>query len=175
MFSQHTFRVICGAVSLAVSTVAAGAVESRFERDRAEIAAIEKALQMSASSADVIFAHDFDPSAAPSCTADRDADRLADCAETGTNKYVSASDTGTSPDRADTDGDGLLDGDEFYDRYAYSDPLDADTDNDRLSDGEEVYGLFGYVTDPYRWDTDGDGYSDRDEIYSGRNPVVAGV
>ena len=82
---------------------------------------------------------------------------------------------GLDPYNRDSDYDGLLDGDEFYDRYGYSDPLDADTDNDRLSDGEEVYGLYGYRTDPYRWDTDGDGYSDWDEIYYGRNPVVAGI
>jgi hypothetical protein len=67
---------------------------------------------MSKGGTDVIFVHDFDATTAASCSSDRDADRLADCVETGTNKYVGPTDTGTSPDAADSDGDGLLDGDE---------------------------------------------------------------
>lgn len=43
---------------------------------------------------------------------DSDGDRLDDCVETDTGSFVSASDTGTDPFNPDTDGDGLLDGDE---------------------------------------------------------------
>jgi len=46
------------------------------------------------------------------CTEDADRDGLADCVETNTGVYVSASDTGTDPHNPDTDGDGLLDGEE---------------------------------------------------------------
>lgn len=46
------------------------------------------------------------------CDTDTDGDRLNDCAETNTGIYVSPTDTGTDPFDADTDGDGLLDGDE---------------------------------------------------------------
>lgn len=43
---------------------------------------------------------------------DSDNDRLADCYETNTKHYISAQDTGTDPNNADTDGDGIQDGDE---------------------------------------------------------------
>lgn len=43
---------------------------------------------------------------------DSDGDRLDNCFETGTGTYVSSTDTGTNPQVADTDGDGLRDGDE---------------------------------------------------------------
>ena len=45
-------------------------------------------------------------------TPDSDSDGLPDCAETATNVYVGPLDTGTDPLQADTDGDGLSDGDE---------------------------------------------------------------
>ena len=70
---------------------------------------------------------------------------------------------GTDPANPDTDGDGILDGEETVpgtDGYV-TDPLDADTDDDGLSDGEEtaVYG-----TDPSNADTDGDGLQDGTEV-----------
>jgi hypothetical protein len=46
------------------------------------------------------------------CATDRDGDRLADCYETNTGVYVSATDTGTNPNDPDTDDDGINDGDE---------------------------------------------------------------
>lgn len=46
------------------------------------------------------------------CGTDTDQDRLADCVETNTGHYVNATNTGTDPYDSDTDGDGLLDGDE---------------------------------------------------------------
>ncbi|NCD32490.1 MAG: hypothetical protein EOL87_03635 [Spartobacteria bacterium] len=54
---------------------------------------------------------------------DRDADGLADWVETGTGIYVDQFNTGTRPDRADDDGDGMLDGAE----------LSAGTDPNRAS------------------------------------------
>lgn len=46
------------------------------------------------------------------CLEDSDRDRLMNCVETNTGHFVSASNTGTSPNNPDTDGDGLTDGDE---------------------------------------------------------------
>ncbi|HCV42840.1 MAG TPA: hypothetical protein DGH68_05110, partial [Bacteroidetes bacterium] len=66
---------------------------------------------------------------------------------------------GTDPTKADTDGDGLNDGDEAM-KYK-TDPLKADSDGDGLKDGEE---LNTYKTDPMKADTDGDGLSDGDEV-----------
>ena len=43
---------------------------------------------------------------------DADGDRLPDCVETNTGVYLSSLDTGTDPDKADTDGDYISDGDE---------------------------------------------------------------
>ncbi len=66
---------------------------------------------------------------------------------------------GTDPDKFDTDGDGLGDGDEV--RKYHTNPLKVDTDGDGLSDGDEV---LKYKTDPLKADTDGDGLSDGDEV-----------
>ncbi len=66
---------------------------------------------------------------------------------------------GTDPHKADTDGDGLTDGEEVN-RY-HTDPLKVDSDGDGLSDGDEVH---KYKTDPNNKDTDGDGISDGDEV-----------
>ncbi|MBI2373407.1 MAG: hypothetical protein HYV07_05355 [Deltaproteobacteria bacterium] len=46
------------------------------------------------------------------CASDADGDRLADCVETATGVFVGATNTGTNPNDADTDGDGIQDGDE---------------------------------------------------------------
>ena len=43
---------------------------------------------------------------------DSDGDRLLDRYETNTGTFVSATNTGTDPNKADTDGDGISDGDE---------------------------------------------------------------
>lgn len=66
---------------------------------------------------------------------------------------------GTNPKVADTDGDGLSDGDEVK-KYS-TNPLKADSDGDGLSDGDEV---LKYHTDPMKLDSDGDGLSDGDEV-----------
>jgi outer membrane protein OmpA-like peptidoglycan-associated protein len=65
---------------------------------------------------------------------------------------------GTNPRNADTDGDGLKDGEEVR-RYK-TNPLVGDTDGDGISDGEEI---LTHHTDPTKWDSDGDGLSDGDE------------
>ncbi len=64
-------------------------------------------------------------------------------------------DLGTDPGDADTDGDGLTDGDEVNTHG--SDPLDEDTDGDGWTDGDEV-NIYG--TDPANADTDGDSVDD---------------
>jgi DNA/RNA non-specific endonuclease/Bacterial TSP3 repeat len=60
----------------------------------------------------------------------------------------------------DSDGDGLLDGEDPV-------PLGADVDGDGLTDGEEV----ALGSDPRKADTDGDGTSDRDEFEQGTDPA----
>ena len=95
---------------------------------------------------------------------------------------------GTDPNMADTDGDGLSDGDEHLD--AGTDPLVSDTDTDGLSDGEELDlgtdpldedsdddGLLDgdevstHGTDPTKADTDGEGFGDGDEVDHGSDPT----
>ena len=65
----------------------------------------------------------------------------------------------TNPLVADTDGDGLSDYDELY-KYRTS-PVEADTDGDGLTDAQEVQ---KYLTDPTKADSDGDGLTDGEEI-----------
>ncbi|WP_367390798.1 hypothetical protein [Lewinella sp. LCG006] len=103
---------------------------------------------------------------------------------------------GTDPTIADTDGDGINDGDEYNgpdgnpltmgdntDPTAPCDPAQAagytgydagnatwaaaDCDGDNLTNGEEV--TLG--TDPYNVDTDGGGVSDADEVINGTDPT----
>ena len=73
---------------------------------------------------------------------------------------------GTDPRVADTDGDGLSDGDEV--NTVGTLPTEADTDRDGRSDGEEVNGLI--VTNPLDADSDDDGVDDGTEVASGTNP-----
>ncbi|MEM7217524.1 MAG: OmpA family protein [Pseudomonadota bacterium] len=80
---------------------------------------------------------------------------------------------GTDPDDADSDNDGLTDGNEIGNDGSLdagdSDPLDVDTDDDGLGDGAEALGLdatpaTGDETDPVLADTDADGLSDGLEL-----------
>ncbi len=74
---------------------------------------------------------------------------------------------GTDPFNPDTDGDGLLDGEEVY--VYKTDPLNPDTDYDGLTDGEEVH---KYGTNPLLRDTDGGGVADGHEVLEdGTNPL----
>lgn len=69
---------------------------------------------------------------------------------------------GTDPDNADSDGDGLLDGEEVivgwtsFGETVYSDPSREDADDDLLADADER----GFGLDPLSADTDGDGVGD---------------
>jgi outer membrane protein OmpA-like peptidoglycan-associated protein len=63
------------------------------------------------------------------------------------------------PMKIDTDGDGLMDGEETG-KYR-TDPYKTDSDMDGLSDGAEV---LQYKTDPNKADTDGDGLNDYAEV-----------
>ena len=117
------------------------------------------------------------------CNSDKDMDGLGICLE----------DTiGTNPELADTDGDGLNDGEEYLtyttnplqvdtdldglNDYAEvkvnkTNPLIADTDSDGLKDGEE---FTQYKTDPLKADTDGDKLNDGDEVLKYKtNPLKA--
>ncbi len=107
------------------------------------------------------------------CSVDKDKDGLGKCDEIK---------IGTDPKNPDTDGDGLLDGEEYLTyktdplkadtdgdgltdfeeiKSTNTNPLVADTDGDGLNDGDEVH---KYKTDPLKVDTDGDGLSDGDEV-----------
>ncbi|MDX1507019.1 MAG: S8 family serine peptidase [Woeseiaceae bacterium] len=102
----------------------------------------------------------LDPSDPSDALTDLDADGLANIDE-----YLN----GTNPQAADTDVDGLSDGDEVF--VYQTDPTNPDSDNDGLTDNDEV-SIHG--TDPNQLDTDGDGLDDREEIQDHlTNPLVA--
>ena len=108
------------------------------------------------------------PTATPTAAAmDSDHDGLTDDDETSV--YL------TDPMKADTDGDGVDDGQEVYDGTNPTDPSSSsngadrkDSDSDGLYDDDEtnVYG-----TDPSNPDTDGDGVGDGQEVEDGTNPL----
>lgn len=75
---------------------------------------------------------------------------------------------GTDPDNADTDGDGLNDGQEVN-QYG-TNPNQQDSDGDTLSDGAEVN---EHGTSPTNPDTDADGKPDGIEIAEGSDPLRA--
>ena len=75
----------------------------------------------------------------------------------------------TDPTVADSDGDGLCDGEEVL--QFGSNPLKADTDGDELTDREEVQ---RYHTNPNEADTDGDGWADGVEVRLGLPPLDDG-
>ena len=87
---------------------------------------------------------------------------------------------GTDPNKADTDGDGLNDGQEMgkkddADPSTQTNPLKADSDGDGLTDGEEDANQNGKVdpgeSDPNSADTDGDGLTDKEEKALGTAPT----
>lgn len=91
-------------------------------------------------------------------------------------------DLGTDPEDPDSDGDGLLDGQETLTGVwagpedTGTDPRIADTDGDGLSDGvenpdESFQDLEQPGTDPNEADTDLDGFGDASEINAGFDPT----
>lgn len=68
----------------------------------------------------------------------------------------------------DSDADGLSD---TREQELGTDPRNADTDSDGLSDGDEV---LKYGTNPLKMDSDGDTYSDGLEVKGGYNPRGGG-
>lgn len=91
---------------------------------------------------------------------DNDGDGLDDIVETNTGIFVDKNNTGTDPNKADTDNDKISDYDEVY-KYG-SNPLKQESDNDGISDYDEIK---TYNTNPSSEDTDKDGLSDNDEIF----------
>ncbi|MFH1038919.1 MAG: DNRLRE domain-containing protein [PVC group bacterium] len=73
-------------------------------------------------------------------------------------------DKGTNPLRADSDGDGLTDGEELYNTH--TDPVNPDTDSDGLNDNQEIQ----HETDPFSPDSDQDGVGDGQEVADGTDP-----
>lgn len=80
---------------------------------------------------------------------------------------------GSSPVNQDSDGDGLLDGDEVH--RTSTDPTEADSDGDGTNDADDdedgdglgnLAELSEHGTDPLLADTDGDGVDDGDELSS---------
>lgn len=68
----------------------------------------------------------------------------------------------------DSDKDGL---DDVREKEISTDPNKADTDGDGLNDGDEV---LIWKTNPLNPDTDGDTFSDGQEVRNGYNPLGAG-
>ena len=71
----------------------------------------------------------------------------------------------------DTDHDGLTNLEEFQ---RGTDPKNADTDGDGITDGDEALCKVAYCTNPLLADSDGDGIRDKTEIQSGSDPTNAG-
>lgn len=100
-----------------------------------------------------------DPDTAQALIDDTDGDGL-----TGSEESAAL----TSPTKADTDDDGLTDGDEL--KVYQTQPISADTDGDTLWDGAEV---MTHYTNPTAPDTDGDGYMDGGEVnFAKTDPTV---
>ncbi|MEX0329837.1 MAG: DUF1800 family protein [Puniceicoccaceae bacterium] len=91
------------------------------------------------------------------------ADALLDLDGDGSNNLQEYED-GTFIRARDTDGDGLLDGEEVL-----SDPLKQDTDDDGVSDYAEVKGSI--LSDPTKEDSDEDGSYDAWELATGFDPM----
>ena len=118
---------------------------------------------------------------------DSDKDGITDADEKSGDKNTHFNNEPTNPNKADTDGDKLTDGEEINGNPQvpsitikdkdgntkvisgpfYTDPNKADTDGDGINDGDELKN----GTDPTNPDTDGDGVKDGDEVKQGKNPA----
>ncbi len=109
-------------------------------------------------------------------------DGVADADLDGLSDFREFDETKTNPLLADTDGDGLEDGDEVAGNNASGSPtgfgptkaLDADSDDDGLADGAELSLANGFVTNPNNVDTDGDFSLDKYEIDNLFDPTDPG-
>jgi hypothetical protein len=113
----------------------------------------------------------LDPNNAADGALDQDNDGLSNAAEFQ---------NGTTLDKADTDDDGVNDGDEVNrmagGQPAPTDPLNPDTDEDELNDGDEINRMAGgqpAPTDPLDPDSDGDGFTDGFEVAEASDPLNA--
>lgn len=91
----------------------------------------------------------------------------ADTDGDGLNDNVEISTTLTNPLIADTDGDTIIDGDEV--NLYGTNPLLADSDADGLTDDAEIN---QYGTNPLANDTDADGMPDAQEVAYGFDPLI---
>ncbi|MCK7592599.1 hypothetical protein [Pseudomarimonas salicorniae] len=115
-FQRLAIACMLGGVASAASADVVYGDQAReaFAARQALLAGILDASPKGKVSADTLFQNSFEVAASSqqNCDSDRDGDGLPDCVETNTGRFVSVSDTGTDPDHADTDGDGLRDGEE---------------------------------------------------------------
>lgn len=96
--------------------------------------------------------------------------------EPSTNNTVSSSEVSASMNNdkilfgesVDTDNDGL---DDVREKQLGTNPAKADSDADGLNDGDEV---IIWKTNPLNADTDGDSYTDGSEVFHGYNPLGSG-
>ena len=77
--------------------------------------------------------------------------------------------TETSPTKADSDGDGLIDG--YGEDKNFNGHIDGDTNNNRIHETGEMW----TETDPLNADTDGDGLPDGWEVQYGLDPLDNGA
>ena len=107
---------------------------------------------------------------------------MEDGKESNSGVWGGPRNTGTDPNKPDTDGDGLLDGVEDNTGTWISlvatgtSPLIIDSDSDGLSDGVEnpnlpYTGAGQPGTDPNKGDSDGDSHGDGIEIAGGSDPT----
>lgn len=75
----------------------------------------------------------------------------------------------TSPTKADSDDDGLIDG--YGEDKNFNGRIDGDTNNNRAYDGSELW----TETNPLKGDTDGDGLPDGWEVQYGLDPLDNGT
>ena len=99
---------LVGTIAASVHAYAEAPAQGSVDRALRALAAPQQTQSTQTTLYDPIFKNGFEDA----CTEDADSDGLPDCVETNTGIFASAADTGTDPHNPDTDGDGLLDGEE---------------------------------------------------------------